>query len=232
MRIESYTDFNGKKSIDGLGYGNERLKWRKSYTEGEEPLIIKACREANLLNEFMNTPAPKNSSKEVLNELQEMLELQTDLSEADAKLIKKAEDDLVELIAKHVKEFGIEEDAKGIMERIAKYTDPLLYKLKNHYNRPRPAQLARVLNVDMFPVIGTNASSASYPSGHALDSFNFAKVLGELYPDHKAEIQAFCDKAAKTRIQAGVHYKSDHDFSKFISDKLFEAGILKSDMFK
>lgn len=232
MRIESYTDFNGKKSIDGLGFGNERLKWRQSYTTGEEALIIKGAREANLLNEFMNTPAPKNSSKEALNELEEMLTEQKDLTDKDMDFIEEAEDDLIELIVDYVKDLGIEGDVEDILKRLADYTDPLLYKLKNHYNRPRPWQLARVLNVEMYPVIGTTASSASYPSGHALDAFNFARILGELYPDHKAEITAFCDRAAWTRIQAGVHYKSDHDFSKVISDKLFEAGVLKTDMFK
>ena len=232
MRIESYTDFNGKKSIDALGYGNERLKWRKSYTEGQ-PMIIKAVTEANLLNQFMNTPPPQNSSREVMNELDEMLELQSDLSKSDVKLIEKAEDDLIGLIVDHLQDLGVDDlaGAERIMNAIADFTDPLLYKLKNHYNRPRPHQLARALNVEMYPVIGTSASSASYPSGHALDAFNFGKILSLMYPDHESSIMAFCDKAAFTRIIAGVHYKSDHDFSKEIAKELFDKGVLNLDMF-
>jgi len=233
MRIESYTDFNGKKSIDALGYGNERLGWRKSYTEGQ-PLIIKAVTEANLLNGLMNTHPPKNSSREVMNELEEILELQSDLTKAKIKLIKKAEDDMIDLIVDYLKKLEVEdiEGAERIMNAAADYTDPLLYKLKNHYNRPRPHQLARALNVDMYPVIGTNASSAAYPSGHALDALNFGKLLSIKYPDHETQLMAFCDKIAETRVIAGVHYRSDHTFSKEISKLLFENNVLNLDMFK
>jgi hypothetical protein len=232
MRIDSYKDFNGKKTIDALGYGNERLKWRKSYTEGQ-PMIIKAVTETNLLNQLMNTPPPQNSSRVAMNELNEMLDLQSDLTKSDMKLIEKAEDDLVGLIVDHLKDLGVTdlEGAERTMNAIADFTDPLLYKLKNHYNRLRPHQLARVLNVEMYPIIGTTASSASYPSGHALDAFNFGKILAEKYPDHKAEIIAFCDKAAETRVVAGVHYRSDHSFSKEISKLLFDNNVLNLDMF-
>jgi hypothetical protein len=231
MKIQSYTEFNSNASIDSLGYGNEQIDHRLSYVKGEEPDVIRAAKDANIFNALMNQHAPKNSSKTTINELAEMVKFQSELTEEDIKFIQRAEDDMVKLIAEYLKEIGIDEDHTPTMERIAKYTDPLLYLLKNHYNRPRPHQLARVLNVDMFPVIATSAGSASYPSGHALDSFCFAAIISDLHPEHRAEIDAFCAKVAETRIKAGVHYRSDRDFSEEIAKMMFDSGVLKIELF-
>lgn len=231
MRIQSYNEFNSSTSVDSLGYGNEKLEHRLSYTEGPEPEIIRAAKDANIYNALMNQYAPKNSSKTSINELAEISKLQTQITKEDLKFIKRAEDDMVKLIAEYLKEIGIDEDHTPTMEQIAKYTDPLLYLLKNHYNRPRPHQLARVLNVDMFPVIATTAGSAAYPSGHALDAFCFAAILSDLHPEHRAEIDAFCATVAETRIKAGVHYRSDHDFSEEMAKMMFDSGVLKIELF-
>lgn len=44
---------------------------------------------------------------------------------------------------------------------------PLLYKLKLHYQQPRPFQLAEVHNVKFYPYASITAACPAYPSMHA-----------------------------------------------------------------
>ena len=81
-----------------------------------------------------------------------------------------------------------------------------------------PEIFQRSLDLEMYPIIPTNASSAAYPSGHALDSYTCGWVLGQKYPELADQLATYCEDLAFTRIQAGVHYRSDADFSKIIFD--------------
>jgi hypothetical protein len=53
-----------------------------------------------------------------------------------------------------------------------------------------------------------------------------AYVVGKKFPEIKREAKEFSDKTAYTRIVGGVHYLSDHTFSKEIFEDLKNAGIL------
>lgn len=229
-KIKSYNEFADFNQIDMLGYGNEALKHRKTYATEEEPLVIKMCREKGILEEFFNKPFPKNSSPEAAEELQSILKQQEELTDEDIELIEDVEDDINEVIGDFLEDLGLD-DEEDLIKKIADFTDPLLYKLKNHYNRARPFQLARPLGIEMFPIVPTNASTASYPSGHALDSYMIASILGQKYPEHADKIAEFCDKVAHTRVQGGIHYQSDQDFSREICDKLCGLKIVTLDSF-
>ncbi len=229
-KIKSYNEFADFNQIDILGYGNEALKHRKTYDVEEEPIIMKLTREAGILEELFNKPFPKNSSPEAAEELNSILEQQKALTEDDIEFIEDVEDDINEVIGEFLEDLGLD-DEETLIKNIADLTDPLLYKLKNHYNRPRPFQLARPLGIKMFPIVPTNASTASYPSGHALDSYMIAAILGQKYPEHAEKIAEFCDKVAHTRVQGGIHYQSDQDFSREICNKLIENKIVTLDSF-
>jgi len=229
-KIKTYNEFADFNQIDMIGYGNEALEHRKSYDVDEEPIIMKMTREAGILEELFNKPFPKNSSPETSAELESMLEEQKGLTEEDIKFIEDVEKDIYVVINDFLKELGIngEED---LIKDIAELTDPLLYKLKNHYNRARPFQLARPLNIPMYQPVATSAGTASYPSGHALDSYMIAAILGQKYPEQAEEIAAYCDKVAHTRVQGGIHYQSDQDISREICKKLIDNKIVTLDSF-
>jgi hypothetical protein len=229
-KIKSYNEFADFNQIDMLGYGNEALKHRKTYMVEEEPLVMKMCREKGILEEFFNKPFPKNSSPEAAEELQSILKQQNNLTDKDIELIEDVEKDINEVIGEFLEELGLD-DNEDLIKKIADFTDPLLYKLKNYYNRARPWQLARPLGIGMFQVCPTNAATASYPSGHALDSYMIASILGQKYPEHAEKIAEFCDKVAHTRVQGGIHYQSDQDFSREICDKLCGLKIVTLDSF-
>ena len=68
----------------------------------------------------------------------------------------------------------------------------LAMKLKMHFNRPRPFQIAAYYDVklDYNKTIQHGAASApSYPSGHTLSAYFAARVLSYLYPVYENELQ-------------------------------------------
>lgn len=227
-KLKTFSEFAGFKEVDAIGYGNEARKHRMTYANGAT--IIDLAKEKGIYDQLFLFQNPRNSSQETYSEIEEIISLQEDLSDDDIKFIKKADKDMLGLINKRLIELG-GADEMMLLEAVTATTDPLLYKIKNFYNRPRPFQLARPLGLEMYPTIPTNASTASYPSGHALDAFTCGWILGQKYPEIADQIKTFCDDVAFTRIQAGVHYRSDHDFAKVIFEKLVESKTITLDSF-
>lgn len=228
-KLKSFSEFAGFKEVDAIGYGNEIIKHRQTYAN-QEPVIIKMTKENGVYEQLLHFQNPRNSSQETLSEIEENISLQKELSDSEIEFIKRAETDMLLLINERLIELG-GADEMLLLQAVTVFTDPLLYKLKNFYNRPRPAQLARALDLELYPVIPTNASSAAYPSGHALDSYTCGWVIGQKYPELADQIATFCEEISFTRIQAGVHYRSDADFSKIIFDKLVESKTITLDSF-
>tara|TARA_B100001093_G_scaffold113103_1_gene105502 strand:+ start:1554 stop:2117 length:564 start_codon:yes stop_codon:yes gene_type:complete len=88
--------------------------------------------------------------------------------------------------------------------------------LKNLFNRQRPYLVNTNLNNFKTP---TSASPA-FPSGHSLQAHYLAKKLSEKYPEKREILYKIAEKVGIARVYAGVHYPSDHKFSKFIASVL------------
>ena len=94
---------------------------------------------------------------------------------------------------------------------------------KKKYNRPRPYKIAKALKKD-YPDVGKTTQTgdtASYPSGHTLNSFFIAKALGEMYPKYKKDLFDHAENVGKNRMRAGVHYPSDVKTGKLLAEKLY-----------
>jgi PAP2 superfamily protein len=48
-----------------------------------------------------------------------------------------------------------------------------------------------------------------YPAAHACSSIAVTKVLGHLFPRDAEELAALGERAAESRLWAGIHYRSD-----------------------
>jgi acid phosphatase (class A) len=105
-------------------------------------------------------------------------------------------------------------------------TESLLFWLKNAINRPRPYQLAYYYELPFYQLIHTDASSAAYPSGHALTAFVMSEHLSLTYPEHRAELIALGKRVAESRELTGIHYPSDTAISQAISDIIFKNKLL------
>jgi membrane-associated phospholipid phosphatase len=85
----------------------------------------------------------------------------------------------------------------------------------------RPFQL----DPEVKPVFAT-PNHPSYPAAHACASIAVTRVLGYLFPRDKDAFAALGERAAESRIWAGIHYRSDINAGRqlaiAVSDKVLE----------
>jgi hypothetical protein len=93
--------------------------------------------------------------------------------------------------------------------------------LKYIINRARPYQV----NNKIVPLQSKTDKTPSYPAGHTFQSYYLAKKLGEMYPGKKDFFLNLSNQIDQARINAGIHYPSDGEFSRNIVDFLFKIGI-------
>ncbi len=80
------------------------------------------------------------------------------------------------------------------------------WEAKYTYWAIRPFQL----DPEIKPVFAT-PNHPSYPAAHACSSIAITKVLGYLFPRDAEAFAALGERAAESRIWAGIHYRSDID---------------------
>jgi len=93
--------------------------------------------------------------------------------------------------------------------------------IKYIINRARPYQV----NNKIVPLPSKTDKTPSYPAGHTFQSYYLAKKLGEMYPEKKDFFLNLSNEIDNARINAGIHYPSDGEFSRNIVDFLFKIGI-------
>ena len=193
------------------------------------------------VNDFMNTNPPKNGSEEAMDELM----LLDSLPVIDEFV--KTTDDIFPHFEKYFKENDLE-FPKEELKNIVKDTSPIILKLKYHYNRPRPQQLANAKGLEFHEEPLDSSKTPAYPSGHATQGRLIANILGDKYPKHKSEISKLGNEIGTGRLVAKVHYPSDDLFGKELGDVMYkyikdknlleeqvtvtQGDMLKSDIFK
>lgn len=98
--------------------------------------------------------------------------------------------------------------------------------LKGKYDLPRPF----VVNDDVRPVTDPRPV-ASYPSGHAIRAIVYARLLSEIFPDHKQALMDLARQIGYGRVTAGVHYPIDVIYGQKLGDALADV-IVQQPAFK
>jgi len=111
---------------------------------------------------------------------------------------------------------------QSTVEGIIKDTLPLLLKIKYHYNRPRPSQIAVYLDIPLYQYPSLSDGSPSYISGHVFQSKIICEVLGNYYPQNYKLFNNIQRDIANSRIGLGLHYPSDIDMAQFAADKVLK----------
>ena len=83
-------------------------------------------------------------------------------------------------------------------------------------NRRRPYQI----DTDLNPLSTKTSNTPAYPAGHAYQALLLASHLSKKYPEKKQLFDNIAAKCNACRVKAGIHYKSDGEFSKTLF-KLF-----------
>ena len=75
---------------------------------------------------------------------------------------------------------------------------------KGLFPRPRPF----LVDASIKPCVD-RPDSGSYPSGHSMQAFVWAMVLGDIFPEQQSALLARAHEAAWGRVMGGVHFPTD-----------------------
>ena len=123
-----------------------------------------------------------------------------------------------EQVGKKTLEYRLDEDAPRVARAfvlpfVALYDAAIAcWDAKYTYWAIRPFQL----DADVKPLFAT-PNHPSYPSAHACSSIAVTRVLGYLFPRDAETFAALGERAAESRIWAGIHYRSDIDSGRNIA---------------
>jgi hypothetical protein len=204
-------------NLDALSYGN--------VSREDLPFLNEQTFLDVLFSEFTSYSFPKNSSNTVKEELNDLVEYTNELLTDEQSLgrFQRYDSDLSGCFVNFLMKYRVKkDDAISLVSALNRDCLPLLMKLKFYFQRVRPYQLAYYYKLKLLPFVSYSASSPAYPSGHALQSEIFAKVVGDKYPSLFKIVNAFAKDIQMSRLFMGLHYQSDIDFSLAIADKIYE----------
>jgi hypothetical protein len=182
------------------------------------------------LESLKNFTPPKNTSKATREELNNLVDLTNELANDQDRLekYKNYDHELEKVFVDIAIRFGFDEKLIQMIDSLFDDLNPFIAKLKVHFNRARPYQLAFAYKLKLFPFNSKTSSNPSYPSGHALQSKVICYVLGNHIPENYDYFENLANDICYSRQYMGLHYPSDIDFAilcfeQIVRDKEFKA---------
>lgn len=164
---------------------------------------------------LINFPFPRNSSKATREELNMLVDMTNNIAQHEEILKRYQSYDhaLEKTFAQLAMKLKMSDELIAMMDSLFDDINPLLVKLKLHFQRPRPYQLAHAYKLKLFPYRSYTSDSPSYPSGHALQAKVICYVLGNHMPEHFEYFEKLANDICYSREYLGLHYRSDIDFA-------------------
>jgi hypothetical protein len=212
-------------NLDFVNYGNPTIEQIKKIQLDEFGYLDKAMDFGIIDLIFKNHKFPANSSETTKQELEYICKLTQNATDSDIKFCKLMENKHYTVLSKFSDSIGLNIPAEQIKRWVGK-VDSITYYLKDKFNRPRPHQLARELNIPLYPLTATDANSASYPSGHTMD---FLITLYHFYKQKPSSINlinSFYERIKNVRELSGLHYPSDGTVSELLFMQLIKHKII------
>lgn len=202
----------------------DSIKWGNPLREHLDYLENNKCITDKFFNDFSQIPFPKNSSKGAREELNMLVDYVNSLSSSkDTAYLKRYQQydrNLEQVFAHIIREKELDENSAIVVDEINADITPLIYKLKYHFNRPRPSQLAADYRLKLFPYQSYSALSPSYPSAHVIKGIVICHVLGNHYPHLYQFFENLSKEIGYSRLYMGLNYQSDNDFGVYIAEKI------------
>ena len=126
----------------------------------------------------------------------------------DIQFHKFTDDSVVPAFEELLRKNNIKYD--GDMNEIILKHVPAILNLKHKYNRARPWQVNRNLDI----LYSYTAHTPAYPAGHAYQAWVLYRILSTKYPKLKEKLYKTAEYCDKVRVIAGLHYPSDGEYSK------------------
>ena len=157
---------------------------------------------------------PKNNSLETFREIQNLAK-----TKENPKFVKE-NDDIMKVFGNFATKNNYKFPKQIIKDMSLDAYDNVIKKLKFHFNRPRPKELAKQHGIKLNDIELKSMKTPAYPSGHSAQSRFIAKYLNDL--NNTNAFNSLAEDISDSRNVAKTHYKSDSVFGKKIGDMLYD----------
>jgi len=212
------------KDLPMLKYGNPQKFHVDMMNKGSN--IYSSVKDTDLWKKWTNNVPPLQSSEEVKKSIEELILIGNSQTEEDLEFVKDAEHNMRGIFVKFLKLNGADSITEEDLKEISDQLYPITFRLKYIFNYPRPYQLAGALDLPLYPSQTTDACSPAYPSGHSIDSFVMAGLIGKKIPQLRNEAEKLAEKISRSRLQGGIHFSFDAEFGKQIAEDILNLDIL------
>jgi len=152
------------------------------------------------ISRFMSKNPPSDYSFDTSQEIKELVKIPSN------KKFVKEKDDIESYFKKIAEKEGIDFYPEIIAEQLIEESAPLIMKLKNHYDRPRPKVLAKKMGIKLNDIEMDSMKTPSYPSGHSIQGVLIGNVLATIFPLSAQEFIKAGKDISYSRNIARAHY--------------------------
>jgi hypothetical protein len=202
--------------FNDLTYGNPAHD-QLSFIQG-------TCLVDSLFDTFKDSVIPNNDSELVKEELNEIADCLAVVSQPENQNYLKRylayDRNLIQALSSIFKQKDIE--VEELITDVVKDIQNLIYKLKFHFQRPRPYQLAQYYKLKLFPYKSFSAHTPSYPSGHTVQAIVILNVIGNKYPTEYQYCKELIEDISYSRVYLGHHFPSDNDGGREIAKAILK----------
>jgi len=212
--MKSFKSFKSlqEQNTDDIVYGDPLDRHKRVMSKPHEILPVDS-------DQSLVSAPPSNSSDETRAELMELQD-RVEMKKDNEELLGKWDLDLIAPFVKYLKDNDLKHDKKFLDDLVSQST-VIILKQKYLFNRPRPKQMAKHLGIPLPALKSGTARTPAYPSGHSTQSRLVALYLTGLHRDHAKSFLDLAEECGQSRLNAGLHYPSDHEAGVELGNKLY-----------
>jgi len=212
--MKSFNSFKSlqEQNTDDIVYGDPLDRHKRVMSKPHEILPVDS-------DQSLVSAPPSNSSDETRVELMDIQD-RVELGNDNEELLRKWDLDLISPFVKYLKQNNLKYNKK-FLDDLVSHSTVIILKQKYLFNRPRPKQMAKHFGIALSAVKSGTADSPAYPSGHSTQSRLVALYLTGLHRNHSKSFLDLAEECGQSRLNAGVHYPSDHEAGVKLGNKLY-----------
>lgn len=211
---------SGTNSSESLFYGNPIAEHVRLMRECP---LLKHVLAQGLLDDYLMRGPGTRPGTGVLRAMASRMQI---VPPAVLSYIEACEEDHFSVMAQHLGALGLRQYGRKELEAMVQPYAGILMFSKYYFNVPRPWTLAWELDVPLYPLIATDASSPATPGGHAFDAYVIAYCLSKKHPKLSEALWRIAYAIGQTRVLAGVHYPSDSENAFDLLRCLMDGGLI------
>jgi len=149
------------------------------------------------ISKFKKNKPPSDNSITTINEIKELKKIP--IREKFVKEMDDGEKNFTKIVGKD-----------PLIGKLISKSTSVIMELKKHFNRPRPAVLAKKLGIELKDMKLKSMKTPAYPSGHAAQATLLSLALSDKYPEKENKLKKLARDIIHSRSVAHTHYPSDN----------------------